>query len=94
MTAKTKTIKKLEPYGQNYYSDEINREVEKGYPFLMFPGQEDEQAGAVTVTMRFPPDVYRLLKELATLESRVMDQQVFWLIKQAAMPLKFLRGRL
>jgi hypothetical protein len=79
-------MKKLKPYGQNYYSDEINREAEKGYPFLTFPGCADEQAGAVTVTMRFPPGVYRLLKEMAETESRVMDQQVFWLIKKAAVP--------
>jgi hypothetical protein len=78
---------KLKPYGLEYYSEEINRKVEKGYPFLEFPGRKDEQEGAVTVTMRFPPGVYRALKELSGLEHRVMDQEVFWLVKKAAMPL-------
>jgi len=86
-------MKKLKPYGQNYYSDEINRKAEKGYPFLTFPGRADEQAGAVTVTMRFPQGVYNSLKELARLESRVMDQEVFWLIKKAAMPQTGRRAR-
>jgi hypothetical protein len=80
-------MKKIKPYGLNGFSEEINRKVEKGYPFLTFPGRADEQGDAVTVTMRFPPDVYRSLKELSRLERRVMDQEVLWLIKQAALRL-------
>jgi hypothetical protein len=80
-------MKGIKPYGLNGFSEEINRKVEKGYPFLTFPGHADEQEDAVTVTMRFPPDVYRSLKELSRLERRVMDQEVLWLVKQATLRL-------
>ena len=73
----------MKPYGLKYYPDDINLKIEKDFPFLKFPGRQQDQKDCVTITMKYPSDVYRQLKELSMLERRVMDQQVFWLIKQA-----------
>jgi hypothetical protein len=75
---------RVEAYGDYYSSEKINREVEKDFPVLEFPGRKEEQKDCVTITMRFPHDVYCSLKELSRLEMRVIDQEVFYLITQAA----------
>ena len=44
--------------------------------------------GSVPMTLQFPGDIYYYLKKIADLDRRSMNQEVFFLIEQAAKKMK------